>query len=391
MITFEEAEEIIRSQPVRTETHTIGFQESVGYTLAKPVVSDIAMPPFDKAAMDGYACRRVDLPGPLKVMEEIPAGRVGIRRIERGTCASIMTGAPLPDGADCVIMMEYTELNSQGEVLFLRENTKANICYQGEDVQEGQVLIDAGTLLRPEHVAIMAATGTTIVTVSVMPTIGVLSTGDELVEPGLKPVSGQIRNTNGYQIIAQLTACGFPAFYEGIVADTAAATQQALQASLEKFDVVILTGGVSQGNYDYVPQVMEGCGVEVLFHHLAVQPGKPSLFGRACNGSYVFGLPGNPVSSFLQTELLVKLLCYRIQGCDFAPLTVRMTMGKTYLRKRVERKAFIPVRLAEGKVWPVEYHGSAHIQALAQTDGFISLEPGFHQITEGDQADVRLI
>jgi molybdopterin molybdotransferase len=391
MITFEEAIRIIQAQPAMCSKEHIGFLNSPGRVLASPVISDVAMPPFNKAAMDGYACRREDLPGPLRVIEEIPAGSVPKHPVLPGTCASIMTGAPLPDGADCIIMLEHTEINASGEVLFIKETTKPNICYLGEDVTRGQVLIEAGVLIRPEHIAIMASAGATLVEVNRMPAIGIYSTGNELVEPDRLPGLGQIRNSNGYQILAQLTACGFPATYLGIIADTASATMGALSKGLEQYDIVVLTGGVSQGTYDHVPQVMSGCGVEVLFHHLAIQPGKPSLFGRHIGGSYVFGLPGNPVSSFVQTELLVKRLCYHLMGCHHTPPGIRMPLGRDYVRKRTERKSFIPVSISDGKVWPVDYHGSAHIQALHHTHGIIDMDSGIQQISEGELADVRLI
>jgi molybdopterin molybdotransferase len=390
MITFEEALNIIATQPVFGSIARIGFMESVGRVLAEPVVADVSMPPFNKAAMDGYACREADLPGPLRIIEEIPAGKQPERSVEPGTCSRIMTGAPLPEGADCVIMDEHTALNDKGEVMFTKASTKPNICYLGEDVREGDLLIAHGTLIRPEHIAIMASAGAMSVTVSKQPVIGVYSTGNELVEPTHKPTGSQIRNSNSFQIVAQLRQSGFAARYLGIIPDTAESTALAINEGFDHHDILVLTGGVSQGTYDFVPQVMADCGVEILFHHLAVQPGKPSLFGRRGDGKYVFGLPGNPVSSFIQTELLVKQLCYQIQGHHRSVPEIMLPLGVDYHRKRAARKSFVPVMINNSTVYPVEYHGSAHIQALNGTHGIITIEPGVEFIREGEPVHVRL-
>lgn len=390
MITFEEAFHIISSQPPAGGTERIGFMQSSSRVLAEDICSDMDMPPFDKSAMDGYACREEDLPGPLRILEEIPAGKMPQHRVERGTCSRIMTGAPLPEGADCVLMEEHISLTETGDVLFTKASTKPNICYTGEDIKKGDLLIAKGTLIRPEHIAILASTGATEIWVSVTPSIGIYTTGNELVEPWVKPSGSQIRNSNGYQILAQLSQNGFNATYTGIIHDTPEATEAAVTSGFQNHDILILTGGVSQGTHDFVPQVMERCGVEILFHQLAVQPGKPSLFGKRAGGKYLFGLPGNPVSSFIQTELLVKQLCYGLQGYNREIPLIPLPLGTAYNRQRSARKSFVPVRICHGKVFPVEYHGSAHIQALHGAHGVIGIESGVEQIKEGEPVHVRL-
>jgi molybdopterin molybdotransferase len=391
MITFEQATEIILSQSPTGLIEHIDFTDSLGRVLAQSIVSDMDMPPFDKSAMDGYACRRADLPGPLRVIDKIPAGCMPTKTITSGTCSAIMTGAPLPVGADCVIMEEHTEQDASGHILLTKPSSKNNICYHGEDVRAGMELIPAGTLISARHIAIMATAGATRIAVSTMPRIVVYSTGDELVEPHVKPVGSAIRNSNEYQITAQLQQCGFQVFHGGIVPDTPEATAQAIQEGFAAYDIVILTGGVSKGTYDFVPQVMVSCGVEVLFHHLAVQPGKPALFGRKGNNQYIFGLPGNPVSCFVQTELLVKMLAYMIQGHQYSMPGITLPMGVHYYRKRADRKAFVPVEIRDSKLYPVKYHGSANIQALHGANGFLVLELGVQQLNMGDPADVRLL
>lgn len=391
MITFEEAIAIIESQPLTGKTEQVDFLFSAGRILAEDVVSDVNMPPFHKSAMDGYACKMEDLPGPFRVIEEIPAGKMPLKTIESGTCSRIMTGAPLPEGANCVMMEEHTSRAESGEIIFTRATSKSNICRLGEDVKEGDVLIEAGTLIEPAHIAIMASAGATKIMVSTPPTLGVYSTGDELVEPWVRPEGSMIRNSNGYQITAQLLKSGFQARYRGIIHDNPADTERSVREGLSSFDVVVLSGGVSMGDYDFVPLVMEKLGIEILFHHLAVQPGKPSLFGRTKDHTYIFGLPGNPVSSFIQTELLVKLLCYRLQGYKPVVPQIKLPLGLDYRRKKAERKSFIPVMIRESKIFPVEYHGSAHIQALNGAQAIISIEPGTEVIMKGELVDVRFI
>ena len=391
MITFEQALEIIQSQPPNGMVEHIDFQAAAGRVLSYPVSSDTDMPPFNKSAMDGYACRKADLPGPLRVDGEVPAGEMHAHPLSEKSCVRIMTGAPLPQGADCVIMDEHTTVDSEGMVFFTKEFSKTNVCYQGEDVKVGQELIEASTLLGSEHIAILASAGAVEVEVSRQPVIAVYSTGNELVEPGEKLHRSMIRNSNGYQIAAQLRQCGLPAQYRSIIPDTYEATVETINEAFLKHDIVVLTGGVSHGTYDYVPQAMAACGIEILFHHLAVQPGKPSLFGKRNDGKYFFGLPGNPVSCFLQTELLVKLLCYQLQGHRYHPPAVRLPMGVAYVRKRTQRKAFVPVRITNGELFPVNYHGSANIQALHGAHGFMVIEQGVPQIDKGAMADVRLI
>jgi molybdopterin molybdotransferase len=390
MIPFEEALSIIRGQIPGLPSERVNFSQSAGRVLAEPIIADIHMPPFNKSAMDGYACRKEDLPGPLKVIEEIPAGRMPEKPVGKGECSAIMTGAPMPVGANCVIMEEHTEQTEIGEIVFTHHATKSNICYLGQDVKQGDLLIPKGTLIRPEHIAIMASVGAIMVLVSIIPTIGVYSTGNELVEPNEQPVGSKIRNSNGYQIVAQLQQNGFRASYLGIIPDTPEDTAKAITTGFSSHDMLILTGGVSHGVYDFVPQVMQQCGIEILFHHLAVQPGKPALFGKRYDGRYFFGLPGNPVSSFVQTELLVKELCYILQGHQRDIPLIRMPLAVDYTRKRAERKSFVPVMLRNAEVHPVDYHGSAHIQALHGAHGIITVEPGVAEIKQGELVDVRL-
>lgn len=388
MITFEEALHIIETVEVHLQKEQASIIDSLGRVLASNVHSDIDMPPFDKAAVDGYACRRADLPGPLKVTEIISAGINVHSSVKSGQCAKIMTGAMVPKGADCVLMVEHTSKIDNETILFTKQTTANNIAYEAEDVRTGQLVLDKGIVLKPQHIAMLAAVGLTNPEVYKQPVIGIIATGDELVEPTQFPVGSQIRNTNAMQLMAQCKQIGISAHYYGISPDSKEATAELINSSLNEVDILLISGGISMGDFDYVPEVLEELNVNLYFRNIAVQPGKPTLFGRK-DKRFVFGLPGNPVSSFVQFELLIKPLIYRFMGCEFKPVMVKLPMLTGYTRKRVDRKSFIPVRYATGKIEPLEYHGSAHIHAYDQAWGIMAINIGEDNVKPGELRDVR--
>ncbi len=389
MIPFEEAQNIVLENARFLGTERVVFRQSLHRVLAEDVISDIDMPPFDKAAMDGYACRRVDLDKPLEVVETIAAGEVSSQKVVEGKCVQVMTGAPTPDGADTVIMVEQTETITSGMIRFTGENTAANIAYKGEDVKKGDKVISKNTLVKPQHIAIMASVGCVKPLVAKKPKVSVLSTGDELVEPYDKPGNGQIRNSNSFQLITQVDKCFCDSIYEGIIPDDEDETNLAIGKALYENDVVILTGGVSMGEFDFVPEMMKKSGVDILFQKVAVKPGRPTVFGKT-NSSYIFGLPGNPVSSFIIFEVIVKPFLFKLMGYDFKPLEIKLPMHMDYKRRKADRIAWIPVRInKQDEVLPTEYHGSAHIHAICESDGMIAMQKGVYEIKKGELVNVR--
>lgn len=389
MITIEQAYDIVINNAYSLPTEKINFTDSLGRILAEDVVSDIEMPPFDKSAMDGYACRRADLKNKLEIIEVIPAGKIPEKEIGQNQCANIMTGAPIPKGADCVVQVELTKV--EGNFVIITDPPhRNNISYQGEDVKIGTKVLHKGIKIEAQHIAVFAAVGYTHVLVHKKPKVGIISTGDELVEPQNKPSVSQIRNSNGYQLIGQVKSCGAIANYIGIAEDTPEDTFDKVSKALKENDIVLLTGGVSMGSFDFVPQVLENAGVKILFDLIAVKPGKPTTFGMAGN-KFCFGLPGNPVSSYMQFDLLVKPLIYKLMGQDYKPLDIRMPIGIEYKRKNTDRKAYFPVIIEKGEVFPVDYHGSAHIHALSSAHGIVYMEIGQKLIKKGDLVHVRQI
>jgi len=391
MISYEQAVEIIRANALRLATEVVELSESLNRVLQQDVVCDIDMPPFDKSAMDGYACRSEDLENILEVVEIIPAGYQARRPIGKNQCAKIMTGAMLPSGADCVIIVEDAEEISNGKIRAKGSKAAPNICRKGEDVVSGQKLVSSGTRITPKEIATLALAGCTNPLVSRRPRIGIVATGDEIVEPYRVPSGTQIRNSNSYQLCAQSRRFGAEPSYYGIVSDTNEAIGRVVEKAKSENDLILLTGGVSMGDFDLVPSILKEMGFQILFEKVAIQPGKPTVFGRAAD-RFVFGLPGNPVSSFIIFEILVKELLFCMLGLAKHDQTERYPLAKAARRQTTLRRAWIPVRVTEeGFVEPVEFHGSAHITSLASADGIITLPVGVSEIEKNTIVEVRRI
>jgi molybdopterin molybdotransferase len=391
MIPFEKAYDIVMNSSFRTGNEEIHFTKSLNRILAADVVSDMDMPPFNKASVDGFACKKSDLNNDLEIIETIPAGKWPEKRVNTNQCSRIMTGAPVPDGADCVIMVEDTEILASGKMRFTVSSTKENIAFKGEDIRKGDVVIKAARQITPQDIAVMATVGHTTVTVSKIPDIAIIISGDEIVEPENIPDISQIRNCNAYQLMAQADRAGVSARYYGIARDNEEETYSIISGAIAENDLVLITGGVSMGDYDFVPAVLERAGVKILFTRVAVQPGKPTTFG-VHSKALVFGLPGNPVSSYVQFELLVRPLIYKMMGFLWEPLSVSLLMKERFSRSSSERMGLIPVIITgDGFAEAVEYHGSAHISALPGASGIISIPRGVNIIEKGEEVTIRLI
>lgn len=391
MIPREDALQRVLLHAWTLESTSTPLRTAVGRVLTEKVCSDVDQPPFNKSSMDGYACRRADIHAPLRVLEHVPAGKVPQHPLSPGTCTKVMTGAPVPKGTDCVLMVEHVEELDDGTVRFTRDETKANICPQGEDVRVGDTLLESGTCLRIAHLPVLASAGVTEVPVARQPRVAILATGDELVSPDLTPPPGKIRNTNSAQLVALVEAAGGVATELGSVSDEHASLTAAWESALAEHDVVISTGGVSMGDYDLVPDILAHHGFEVHFDRVAIQPGKPVLFGtrdrQAC-----FGLSGNPVSSYLQFTLFAAPFLWRLQGVIFEPPVIHLALGTDFTRRNGGREGWVPVRLDGGRaVLPIEFHGSAHIHALTHADGWIAFPKDEVSMVAGRVVAVQLL
>jgi molybdopterin molybdotransferase len=388
MITYEEAMQIVLKFAYQFENETVPLLESGGRLLGEDVFSDLNMPPFNRSAVDGFACRKEDIGQPLEIIETVRAGLFPLKQVGRGQCTRIMTGAPVPEGADCVIMVEETVEIETDKVSFTGEQTKTNISPFAQDVKEGDCVLTRGTLIGPQHIAIMAAVGYVNPKGAKGPVVSVIATGDEIVEPYFIPGISQIRNSNGYQLVAQIAAAGAVAVYMGIVPDNEEDTYRVITEALAQSDVVLLTGGVSMGTYDFVPEILQKAGVEILFRTIAVQPGKPTIFGVK-DKKRIFGLPGNPVSSFTIFEILVKPMLMKMMGSPESTRNLALPLGVDYHRKRKDRMQWLPVQIRDGKLYPLEYHGSAHLFSLAKADAIAAIPLGITNLSAGDFIDAR--
>jgi len=389
MISFEKALEIILDSARYLGDERVDFMDSLNRVLAEDVISDVDMPPFDKAAMDGFACRREDLDKELQIIETIAAGQVPQKKIDKGQCTRIMTGAMVPEGADTVIMVEQTEETGIEKIRFTAEKTTPNIALKAEDVKIGDIMWHKGQPIKPAHIAIFSAVGCTQPLVARQPRVAILSTGDELVEPQEKPGPGMIRNSNAWQLMAQVKNAGCIPNYMGIVPDTKEATDYSISKALAENDVVLLTGGVSMGDFDFVPEIMRKNNVDIRFQKVAVKPGRPTVFG-VTEKAWIFGLPGNPVSSFINFEIFVKPLLYKLMGYDFKPLEMKLPMGVDYKRKKADRLEWVPVKINQNaEVVPVSYHGSAHIHAVCHSDAIMSVAVNTFETAKGEFVNVR--
>jgi molybdopterin molybdotransferase len=389
MTQFEKALEIVMDSVRELEAEAVSIDDAYGRILAQDVISDMDMPSFDKSAMDGYACRQEDLGNALTVIEEIPAGYVPRKAIESNQCAKIMTGGMVPEGADCVIMVEFTEKLSNNTIAFTGEKTRDNIRPRAKHVKKGDVALPKGIKLMVQHIAILATFGCTSPLVSRRPSVGVIATGNELVDPGEQPPPPKIRNSNSYQICAHVTSAGAIPVYYGIARDTEQSLDELIKRGKAENDVIILSGGVSMGDYDLVPELLEKNGFNLLFKRIDIKPGRPTVFGVS-DKMFCFGLPGNPVSTYVTFELIVKPFLYKMMGHTYKPVHMPIPLDQDIKRKKSDRTAWIPVVVTgNGCAAPLEYHGSDHIHSLSAADGMISIPVGVSEIKKGTTVHVR--
>ena len=389
MISLEYALNIAFNKAILIKTERTGLSHASGRILAKDVFADADMPPFNKSAMDGYACRKEDLEHVLSIVEIIPAGYPPTKVIGPKECSKIMTGAKVPEGADTVFMVEYAKENGVGKVRFTGKHTNSNICLKGEDLKKENLVISAGTLLKPQHIAMLATVGCVSPLVYQTPQIGIISTGSELVDPDRNPTSSQIRNSNGSQLFAQSTKYGFTAKSYGIVPDDKKLIRQFIEESVQENDLTILSGGVSVGDFDFVPQIIKDLGFEIHFSKINIKPGQHTTFASKRN-KYIIGLPGNPVSSFIQFEVFVLPFLLKLMNYSQPEIHFPMPMSHDFSRKKSDREECLPVQLTrKNEVSLIDYNGSAHIHAYYQAFGFINIPAGKTEIKKGELVHVR--
>jgi molybdopterin molybdotransferase len=401
MIPMREAVQIVMDSAKQLEKTTVPLLDALGHTLAEDVASDINMPPFEKATMDGFAVVGTDVvnasgesPVTLDIVEEIQAGSIPTKVIASGSAARIMTGAPMPEGADTVVMVEETS-SENGVVKILEAATPGqNRVPLGEDVREGDVVLKTLCRVRPPEIGILAAVGVSEVPVYRRPIVGVVATGDEIVEPGQIPAPGQIRNSNGYSMATQVMRAEATPRYLGIAGDTVEDLHQVMKEGLDTCDVLLLSGGVSAGVYDLVAGVMQDLGVSLLFDRIKMKPGKPLTFGT-CGSKLVFGLPGNPVSSMVGLELLVRPALRKMQAmsdCHRPRVSARLEAS---FSQAPGREQYVPAFTAfSDGAWStrwVGHHGSADLFSISEANSLFVVDATASGVEAGEDVDVVLM
>ncbi len=405
MRTVAEALALIVSSVEPRPAQMTTLLESLGQTLAEDAVSDQDSPPFDKSLVDGYALSAGDDGTGTRsffVVEEITAGKMPLHEIGPGTAARIMTGAPMPEGADAVVPIERTALDPVTErVTILSEATLlpgTNVGCQGTSMQDGELVLRAGRRIRAQEIALLAELGRSWVSVHPRPTVSLLSTGDELVSIEETPGPAQIRNSNQVMLAAQVIALGATPVIEGIARDTLDDLRQRIGRGLQS-DILCLTGGVSAGKLDLVPQVLKELGVTEVFHKLQMRPGKPLWFGylppeRTSDNlpRWIFGLPGNPVSSMVCFELFVRTAVRRILNLSPAEPVPVLAELESDFQFSDPRPTYLPARLeAHGAGWrvnPVDWKGSFDLKSTASSNALLVLPAGPNQLVRGALVEV---
>jgi len=384
MLTVAEAQAIVlqHARPLPPQVRPL-TPAALGAVLAEDVASDLDMPPFDKALMDGYAVRSADLPegsGTLTVVEEITAGRAPEKSLAAGQAARIMTGAPMPDCADAVVMVERTQLLDGGRVRVDDRPAKPgqNMQKRGQEMRRGETVLTAGSVLRPQEFGLLASVGRRSAKLYPQPAVSILVTGDELVETEQLPGPGQIRNSNGPVLAAQVARAGGVPRSLGIAPDRIESLRSLVAEGL-KASILVLSGGVSAGKLDLVPEVLQELGVAPHFHKVAMKPGKPVFFG-ARGETLVFGLPGNPVSALVCFELFVCPALRRLAGhAQVGPFLVQALLADNF-PYRTDRPTYHPARLEETEtgrqVRPVPWLGSPDLRGLTRANAFLVLPVG---------------
>ncbi len=391
MLDYKDALDLILSVAAPLPAENVELQYSLNRVLAEDIFYDTDMPPFNKSAMDGFACRRADLQNELEVIETVFAGKLPEKKLQENQCYKIMTGAVVPEDADCVFKKEDAEFIEPNKVICNNPATGNNICYRGEDIKNGEKILKASTRITTRHLPLLAGAGVVTPLLFCRPEVTVFATGTELVEPDVKPLSFQLRNSNSSQLLAQLSEVNIRAQYAGIVKDDELTLTDKISGALNNSHLVILTGGVSVGEFDLIPDVLSKMGFKIMISSTAIQPGKPMVFAQK-DDKYCFGLSGNPVSSFVQAELYVKPFLMAMMGYSAQPVQQKYPLGKELRRRNAGRLQFIPGKLTpEMEVVPVEFHGSAHINALAEASHLLEFPRGAAVINKGELINVRSI
>jgi molybdenum cofactor synthesis domain-containing protein len=389
MIPVPEAIRIVEAETPRLPTEGVALTGARGRVLAEDVVADTDLPPFDRALMDGYAVRAADTEGAqagapvrLAIVGEAAAGAGWRGELRAGEAVRIMTGAPVPAGADSVQQVEVTRETADGATVEIERATVASqfITKRATEITRGEIVLRAGETIGAASMAALASFGYAQVQVGARPRVCVLATGTELVDVGAQPGQDQIRDSNTYSLLAYAEAAGARVEHLPFAGDDAALLQRVISESAERADVLVLSGGVSMGVYDFTKTALRSLGAEVFFERVSLRPGKPTVFARL-GRTLVFGLPGNPVSVSVTFNLFARTAIRAMQGARPAALEEEQAVLGRAVRGAQERASYLPARLgtdAAGRLIaePLRWGGSSDFVAFTRADALLIIEAG---------------
>jgi molybdopterin molybdotransferase len=396
VVSYADASRIVREHAHRLAPRhapeAVGLLDTLGRVLAEPILADRDQPPFPRSTRDGFACRAADVAAglPLEVIGSIRAGDAAVIEVSAGTAVEIMTGAPVPPGADCVVMVEHVLRDRDSLRISPGRSLQPgdNIVPMGAEARAGAVIVPQGTRISPAQVAVAAACGAGQLSVYGRPRVAIVATGDELVEVNRQPQSQQIRNSNSYSLAAQILAAGAVPVRLPIARDERGHLEGIIRSGFET-DLVLLSGGVSMGKYDLVEEVLLSLGAEFYFTGALIQPGKPVVFGRL-GEHYFFGLPGNPVSTMVTFLLFVEPVLGALCGdVGRAPRFAQARLAsEVHVKTGLTR--FLPARLADKNVEPVTWQGSGDLASTSRSNCFLVVPPDQPVLAAGETVTILL-
>jgi molybdopterin molybdotransferase len=399
MISVAEAIQIVKEQTPTLASERVPLLEALGRVLAKPVIADTDLPPFDRSQMDGYAVRAADAkeaPVRLRIAGESAAGKGWHHELKEGEAVRIMTGAPVPHGADSVQQVELTHELKDHTVVELLESVELgrSIVKQGSEIRAGETVLQNGTTINAAMMAVLASFGYAEVEVGRKPRVGVLATGSELVDVDQKPGQDQIRDSNNYSIAAYAYLAGALPECLPLTGDDTSILKQQIAKAAESHDVIITSGGVSMGIYDFTKTALKELGAELFFERVALRPGKPTVFARLPSGTLVFGLPGNPVSVSVTFNLFARTALLSMQGASEPTLKQETAVLARITKGAIDRESYLPAQLTtndDGELiaFPLKWGGSSDFVAFAQTTALVIVPTGTRTIAA--DSSVRIV
>jgi molybdopterin molybdotransferase len=394
MISVEEATEIIRANVSPLPVERVLLSESLGRVLAIDVIADSDLPPFNRAQMDGYAIRAADslTTEGLKVVGESAAGKGWHNRLGPGEAVRIMTGAPVPEGADSVQRVEVTREESGVVTVFEPTKPGQFIVPHASEVKRGEVVCTAGQRITPAIMATLASFGYWEVPVRRPPGVSILATGSELVNVKSTPGPDQIRDSNSFSISGYTRLAGGAPTVLNFAGDQPSLLRESIESACSTSDVLVLSGGVSMGDYDFTKPVLKDLGTRIFFERVALRPGKPTVFGKLAN-TLVFGLPGNPVSVSVTFNLFVRIAILRLQGSTAPALRSFVALLGREVRPSPDRTSYLPAVMSSGEngeliATPLKWGGSSDFVAFAKADSLIIVPPSGTTLAKGQSVTV---